>query len=54
MGLLHMCKKEHSTVSCSRVAVKEIGSDRPFDHHFMVEDKVRDRTLPRRQVSEDS
>ena len=39
VGPLHMCNKEHSTVSCSRVAVKEVGSDRPFDHHFMVEVK---------------
>ena len=41
VGPLHMCNKEHSTVSCSRVAVKEVGSDRPFEHHFMVEDKFK-------------
>ena len=46
MGPLHMCNKEHSTVSCSRVAVKEVGSDRPFDHHFMVEDKVKEIVTP--------
>ena len=46
VGPLHMCNKEHSTVSCSRVAVKEVGSDRPFDHHFMVEDKVKEIVTP--------
>ena len=46
VGPLHMCNKEHSTVSCSRVAVKEVGSDRPFDHHFMVEDQVREIVTP--------
>ena len=46
VGPLHMCNKEHSTVSCSRVAVKEVGSDRPFDLHFMVEDKVKEIVTP--------
>ena len=42
---LHMCNKEHSTVSCIRVAVKGVGSDRPFDHHS-IEDKVREIVTP--------
>ena len=46
VGPLHMCNKEHSTVSCSRVAVKEVGLDIPFDHHFMVEDKVKEIVTP--------
>ncbi|XP_068676501.1 uncharacterized protein [Montipora foliosa] len=46
VGPLHMGNKEHSTVSCSRVAVKEVGSNRPFDHHFMVEDKVKEIVTP--------
>ena len=46
VGPLHMCDKQHSTVTCSRVAVKEVGSDRPFDHHFMIEDKVTKIVTP--------
>ena len=46
VGPLHMCNKEHSTVSCSRVAVKEVCSDRPFDHHFMGEDKLKEIVTP--------
>lgn len=41
-----MCNKEHSTVICNRVAAKEIGSERLFDHHFMVEDKVKEIITP--------
>lgn len=40
VGPLYMCNKEHSTVNCNRVATKEIGSQRSFDHHFTVEDRV--------------
>ena len=34
VGTLYVCNKEHSTVSCSRVAVKEVGLHKPYGHHF--------------------
>ena len=46
VGPLNMCNKEHSTVNCNRIATKEIGSKRLFDHHFMVEDRVKEIVTP--------
>ena len=39
---LYMSNKELPMANCNRVAAKEVGSDRHLDHHFMVEDKVRE------------
>ena len=46
VGPLYMSNKELPMVNCNRVAAKEVGSDRHFDHHFMVEDKVREIVTP--------
>ena len=46
VGPLNMCNKEHSTVNCNRIATKEIGSKRLFDHHFMIEDRVKEIVTP--------
>ena len=46
VGPLYMCGMEHPTVSCHRVAAKEVGSGRHLDHHFMVESKVREIVTP--------
>lgn len=46
VGPLHMSNKEHQSINCNRIAAKEIGSQRYFDHHFVVEDKVREIVTP--------
>jgi len=46
IGPLYMSNKELPMVNCNRVATKEVGSGRHLDHHFMVEDKVRDIVTP--------
>ena len=37
-----MCKEEHPAVDCHRVAAVEVCSGRHLNHHFMVENKVRE------------
>ena len=39
---LNLSKKDHQTVNCNRIAVVEVGSEKPLDHHFAVEDKVKE------------
>lgn len=46
VGPLYMSNKELPVVNCNRVAAKEVGSGRHLDHHFMVEDKVREIVTP--------
>ena len=46
VGPLLMSNKEHLVVSCNRIAAKEIGSERHFDHHFMIENKVKELVTP--------
>ena len=41
-----MIKKDHQTVNCNRIAVVEVGSEKPLDHHFAVEDKVKEIITP--------
>ena len=48
VGPLHMSNKEHQSINCNRIAAKEIGSQRYFDHHYVVEDKL-ERLLPRKR-----
>jgi len=46
VGPLYMCNEEHSTVNCHRVTAMEVCSGRHLDHHFMVENKVREIVTP--------
>ena len=46
VGPLYMCNDEHPTVNCHRVAAMEVCSGRHLDHHFMVENKVREIVSP--------
>ena len=46
VGPLYMSNKELPTMSCNRVATKEVGSGRHLDHHFVVENKVREVVTP--------
>ena len=46
VGPLHMCNEEHPAVDCHRVAAVEVSSGRHLDHHFMVENKVREIVTP--------
>ena len=46
VGPLYMCNEEHPTVDCHRVAAVEVCSGRHLDHHFMVENKVREIVTP--------
>ena len=41
-----MCKEEHPTVDCHRVPAVEVCSGRHLDHHFMVENEVREIVTP--------
>jgi len=41
-----MCNEEHPSVNCHRVAAKEVCSGRHLDHHFMVENKVKEIVTP--------
>ena len=43
---LYMCNEEHPTVNCRRVAAMEVCSGRHLDHHFVVENKVREIVTP--------
>ena len=43
---LNLSKKDHQTVNCNRIAVVEVGSEKPLDHHFAVEDKVKEIVTP--------
>ena len=46
VGPLCMCIEEHPAVDSLRVAGVEVCSGRHLDHHFMVEDKVREIITP--------
>ena len=46
VGPLYLIKKDHQTVNCNRIAVVEVGSEKPLDHHFAVEDKVKEIVTP--------
>ena len=46
VGPLNLSKKDHQTVNCNRIAVVEVGSEKPLDHHFTVEDKVKEIVTP--------
>ena len=46
VGPLNLSKKDHQTVNCNRIAVVEVGSEKPLDHHFAVEDKVKEIVTP--------
>ena len=41
-----MSKKDHQTVNCNGIAVVEVGSEKLFDHHFAVDDKVKEIVTP--------
>ena len=46
VGPLNLNKKDHQTVNCNRIAVVEMGSEKPLDHHFAVENKVKEIVTP--------
>jgi len=46
VGPLYACNEDHPTVNCHRVAGREVCSRRHLDHHFMVENKVREIVTP--------
>ena len=46
VGPRYMCNEEHPTVNCHRVAAMEVCSGRHLDHHFVVENKVREIVTP--------
>lgn len=41
-----MCNEEHPAVDCHRVAAVEVCTGRHLDHHFMVENKVKEIVTP--------
>ena len=46
VGPLYMSDEEHRMVDCNRVVAKEVGSGRNLDHHFAMENKVREIVTP--------
>ncbi|CAB4008562.1 Hypothetical predicted protein [Paramuricea clavata] len=45
VGPLYLSDNENE-VDCHRIVVQEIGSDKPSEHHFMVEDSVKELVTP--------
>ncbi len=46
IGPLHMSSKDSTTVSCNRIIAKEICSEEPMDHHFAVDQVVKEIISP--------
>ncbi|XP_028418430.1 uncharacterized protein LOC114543776 [Dendronephthya gigantea] len=45
VGPLYMSNDDHS-VDCHRIIVQEVGSNKPSEHHFMVEESVKELVTP--------
>jgi hypothetical protein len=45
VGPLYLSDNENEVV-CHRIVVQEIGSDKPSEHHFMVEESVKELVTP--------
>ena len=41
-GPLYVSSVEHIEVNCHRIIAKEVGTEKPFEHHFMVPNKVKE------------
>ena len=45
-GPLYLSSVEHTEVDCHRIIVKKVVTEKPFEHHFMVPNKVKEVVTP--------